>query len=181
MMDLVFDVDIYVLQTLYALRDLAATHLFIVVSEFGSSVTIFGLMVVVGLWLVVRKRVADAAGLAIAVCGSGATVLVLKYLVSRARPDIMYQAYTEGPFYSFPSAHATLSMALYGYLAYLLMQTEPILRRRILIILLPMLALLVAFSRLYLGVHYLSDVVGGIAIGLVFNWIGTQVRLRLLK
>jgi undecaprenyl-diphosphatase len=39
---------------------------------------------------------------------------------------------------------------------------------------------LVGFSRLYLGVHYLSDVAAGFVIGAFFVWIGTQVRLRLL-
>ena len=180
-MDIILSVDTYVLDALYALRTVFGSQVFIVISEFGSEITIFGIMLATGLWLVARKRIADAAGLVVAVCGSGAAIVVLKYVVDRTRPDLMYQAYTEGPFYSFPSAHAGLSMALYAYLAYLLLQSAPILRTRIVIIILPTLALLVAFSRLYLGVHYLSDVLAGVAIGLFFNWIGVRVRLRLLK
>jgi undecaprenyl-diphosphatase len=128
----------------------------------------------------IPKRYADAAGLLVAVCGSGALILALKYLVHRARPDVFYQAYIEGPFYSFPSAHAGLAMALYGYFAYLLMQRFPNHARRFFIASMWILIALVGFSRLYLGVHYLSDVAAGFVIGAFFVWIGTQVRLRLL-
>jgi undecaprenyl-diphosphatase len=97
--------------------------------------------------------------------------------VSRPRPDLKWvedQDKTKSP--SFPSGHALLSMALYGSIA-LSVAAEMETRRRKLLIAAAglVMPLLIGFSRLYLGVHYMSDVVGGLCAGLacvlLFQWI----------
>ena len=181
MIHLITTIDQYVLEQLYALRTVPVTMVFIDISEFGRTEIIIGFTAAISLWLGLKRRYADIAGLAASVAGSAVTILALKYLIHRPRPDFMYQAYPEGPYYSFPSAHAGLSMALYGFTAYLLIQSFPTRWRQVATALLPVLILLVGFSRLYLGVHYVSDVMAGFAIGALFVWIGTFVRIYILK
>lgn len=71
--------------------------------------------------------------------------------------------------WSFPSGHATLAVAFYGLIFYLiLLQARHKLLKAFLVLLAFGFVVLMGFSRVYLGVHYLSDVAGGYAIGLVW-------------
>ena len=173
-------VDQSVLDFLYGLRTLPLTYFFIDVSEFGRWQLLLPFTAVLTLWFLVKGRFADTAGLVVAVLGSGAAVLALKLLIERPRPPFHYQAYGGELYPSFPSAHAALAAALYLFLAYLLTQSKSTALRRFVIGFLPILALTVAFSRLYLGVHYLSDVVTGCLIGALFFSLAIRTRLTFL-
>jgi membrane protein DedA with SNARE-associated domain/membrane-associated phospholipid phosphatase len=88
-----------------------------------------------------------------------------KSLIHRPRP--LGAVYIE-PSYSFPSGHAMVSVVLYGFLAYVLIRYNKGWKRRVNIFFTSFIAVLaVGFSRLYLGVHYLSDVWGGYLLGLL--------------
>ena len=180
MIHLIATLDTSVLDYLYSIRSFPATIFFIAVSEFGREIIVFLIVIVLALWYVYRKQFADVFGLIVSVFGTATTILILKYAISRPRPGFWFQAYPEGPFYSFPSAHAGLSIALYGFLIYLLLQTYPTAFRRVAIAILPLLIFLIGFSRLYLGVHYFSDVIAGYVVGVFFIWLGIQLRLRFL-
>lgn len=86
--------------------------------------------------------------------------LILKPLVARARPDKLVGAIVVGESlirdFSFPSGHATMSFAA----AVVLSRTEPKWRRAFYL-----LAVLISFSRIYLGKHYPLDVLGGALLG----------------
>jgi undecaprenyl-diphosphatase len=173
--------DMSVLNYLFSIRTVPVTIVFIDISEFGRWQILFGIAVLIALFCILYKRYADIAGIFAAYLGSGAVILALKYLIHRPRPAIMYQAYIEGPYYSFPSAHAGLSMALYGFFVYLLLQSSSTSLKRALIATLPVLIFLIGFSRLYLGVHYVSDVLAGFFIGACFIGFGIFARLQALK
>ncbi|MBU4431911.1 LssY C-terminal domain-containing protein, partial [Patescibacteria group bacterium] len=80
------------------------------------------------------------------------------------------------PTYSFPSGHATTAVAFYGFVTYLLMSLIKSRRRKIHIFFVGfVLIFLIDFSRLYLGVHYLSDVWGGDLVGLLWLIIGISM------
>jgi len=81
---------------------------------------------------------------------------VIKNIIQRARPENLLEKD-----YSFPSLHATASILLYGWLSLQLWKQG---RRRKAIALL-ILPLLISFSRIYLGVHWFSDVLGGLLLG----------------
>jgi undecaprenyl-diphosphatase len=95
--------------------------------------------------------------------------LGLKDYVKRARPPYHEAAHASG--YSFPSGHSMAAFVAYGMLAYILIQLIPNRRsRRAAVGVLTGLVLLVGFSRVFLGAHWLSDVVGGFAAGAC--WLG---------
>jgi membrane-associated phospholipid phosphatase len=98
--------------------------------------------------------------ISIIVIFGGAVVLntLMKSLFSRPRPSV-FSALTTEKSYSFPSGHVAASVAVYGFLAILLWQNH----HRILAILSGLMIPVVAFSRVYLGVHYPSDVLGAFA------------------
>lgn len=93
-------------------------------------------------------------------------VHTLHYLFAVPRPDIT-ASYTT---LFYPGAHITLATAVYGFIAVVLTRDMPATLRSVVYITAASLVLLIGFARLYLGVHWLSDVIGGILLGLI--WVG---------
>jgi membrane-associated phospholipid phosphatase len=90
---------------------------------------------------------------------------ILKNLYDRPRP-VFLEPLAIATHASFPSGHAMKALIVYGMLAYFLMLNITNPRLRIVIVfIVALLSVLVGISRLYLGVHYFSDVVGGFAVG----------------
>lgn len=91
---------------------------------------------------------------------------LLKHIFVRSRPDSINWLVTESG-YSFPSGHAMVSMAYYGYLIYLLYLSKNK-YKWLLITLSSIIILLIGISRIYLGVHYLSDVLAGFLVAIIY-------------
>lgn len=134
----------------------------------GSIPVLITLGLIVGLALLLRGQRLQLAGWLIALAGGGLLNLALKTFFQRPRPEF------EFPFmiaagWSFPSGHAMGSLIGYGMLAYLVILVLPRRQMRAVVILVTaVLVLLIGFSRLYLGVHYFSDVIAGYAAGVVW-------------
>lgn len=109
-----------------------------------------------------------ALGLGVATLGETATVSVLKPLFGRIRPSVAHFTETSA---SFPSGHAALSVALFGFLAYAACRAR-LLGPRSAVPVAGLLILSIGFSRLYLGEHYLSDVVNGFLVGAIWLVVG---------
>jgi membrane protein DedA with SNARE-associated domain/membrane-associated phospholipid phosphatase len=140
-----------------------------VVSIIGSpvvlaAVALIGTVVLVrrGWWMVLTGWIA-------AFLGGGVLSWALQHVVHRPRPPGA-EVFLYGTSSSLPSAHAMSSLIGYGMVAYLLVRFWPQAQRHRLSVALITcsLILLIALSRLYLGVHFLSDVIGGYAAGLVW-------------
>lgn len=171
MLSFISSIDTHVLQTLFAARTPGMVLAFIWVSELGSAITIIGLSVALALWLGMKMKFALAQGILLAIVTSGVGVFLAKIAAGRARPPVSFWAYTESG-YSFPSAHATLAVAFYGFLAFLVWQSDvSIMKKRLAMLCAILVSLIVGFSRLYLGVHYLSDIVGGYILGAICLWL----------
>jgi len=96
--------------------------------------------------------------------GAGGFNHILKLMFKRARPDIQPIIAESG--YSFPSGHSMGSMILYGSLAFVLFKAYNRMWAKILgVIIGIVLVLIIGISRIYLGVHYPSDVIGGYLAG----------------
>lgn len=97
----------------------------------------------------------------------------LKLFFSKSRPELWAQLITETS-YSFPSGHALGSMVLYGFSAFLLAQKFAAYKRLIYGLAILLISS-IGFSRIYLGVHWPTDVLAGYAIG--FLWISVSIGL----
>ncbi|MDT7856273.1 phosphatase PAP2 family protein [Rubrivirga sp. S365] len=137
----------------------ADPQLGVAVTWFGNNLTLITFVVVATLALVAAKRYWSAFRVAFASGGGGLVVLGLKGLFHRARPvDQVIPA--EG--YSFPSGHAFASTVFYGMLVYLVWRlTEKAWARALAAVVGPLLIISVGLSRVYLNVHFLTDVVAG--------------------
>ncbi len=105
---------------------------------------------------------------------------LLKYIIQRPRPE-GYRLIAESG-YSFPSGHSMVSMAFYGLIIYLIWKMVK--NKKIKYISCGVLGLLIpmiGFSRIYLGVHYASDVIGGFAISIVYLLLFTNIARTVLQ
>ncbi len=130
--------------------------------------TIFLLVLVTGLVVALlrRNRVNDALLIGFAFAGAELLNVVLKLAFHRPRPEL---AFVHLETYSFPSGHATAATAVYTLLAWLAVRRLRLWRLRLVVAFGTALVIAtVDFTRLYLGVHYLSDVLAGTAAGLAW-------------
>jgi undecaprenyl-diphosphatase len=138
------------------------------VSFAGSAVpTIATLILTIVFFL--QKRYRDLILLLVTIAGAQVLNALLKISVQRARPSFADPLVTAIGF-SFPSGHAMGAMVFYGLMAYFLMRDAQRDSERLLIFLIFLLTVgLIGFSRIYLGVHYPSDVLAGYLAGL--GWL----------
>ena len=176
--DFVVTADLWFENLLLLVRTPLLSHAFTWITILGSVPFVVGTAGVVGLFLW-RSKIhrAYAFGLAGTLLGAAATGYMMKILVGRARPSGLIPSVIETSF-SFPSGHATAAMALYGFLAYLICalfpeRKAPVLTAAVLLI------GVIGFSRLYLGVHFPSDVLAGYLLGGLCLLIGIAVAKRL--
>jgi undecaprenyl-diphosphatase len=139
---------------------------------------VLGLLVLaVAVVLICARRRADAAWLVSATAGAMLLNHGLKAAFARARPDLVeHLVVVVSP--SFPSGHALMSAAVYLTLAGLPGRGEHATQsiRRCLRGLAVALVLLIGLSRIYLGVHWPSDVLGGWVLGSLWAWGWTRLR-----
>jgi undecaprenyl-diphosphatase len=97
---------------------------------------------------------------------------IFKVIIARPRPITNINSVVEASGYSFPSAHAMVSFAFYGFLIYLIHQYIKNKKIKILLtIFLGLLILGIGISRIYLGVHYATDVIGGFVISAIYLYV----------
>lgn len=171
--DPLLSIDQTAATTVHELRTPALTVFFLVVTALGSieAIALVSLIgaVVFGAW----RRWLLFWTWAIAAGGSVVLILLLKALFARPRPYFEHPLLLE-TYYSFPSGHAMEAVVLYGMLAYFAVLALRTWRARAAVIFgTSLLVLLIGFSRMYLGVHYLSDVMAGFAAGGV--WLSTCI------
>ena len=104
------------------------------------------------------------------VAGTGGLIIisVMKMFFERPRPP--YPVLYREESFSFPSGHATFSFIFYGTIAYFIWLTNlPKIWKFIVMTFLVSLSMMIGFSRVYLQVHYSSDVLGGFCLG--YSWL----------
>lgn len=94
-----------------------------------------------------------------------AASILLKHFIARERPDLTLWL-TDASGFSFPSGHATVAMALYGGLGYILWKRSSSLLHRYLAVAFCLIMVIgIGLSRIFLQVHWLTDVLGGWVLG----------------
>ena len=167
--------DLDVARWIAAHRDEGGVTLAEMASNGGSVYGIVPLALLIGAWLYRRDGLRPIPWLALAVVGATALYLVFNHAIERARPPTGLRVVVDTA-YSFPSGHATQSVAFWLIAAALI--GAPYTRRvrmACTTVALVMIAL-IGGSRIYLGAHWTTDVLGGYALGAC--WLATVLALR---
>lgn len=168
------NIDQVVLNFFVNIRVEWLTFVMLIVTYCGSYLIVSGLTFLSAVSFYIHKHTARILPLLVTVGGSTITTYIIKHIFYRARP-ISEALYLETGS-SFPSGHATVAMALYGFLLYTIWKHDKHALKKPFMIFLFTLIILIGISRLYLGVHYLSDVLVGYAVG--FVWLLLSIKLH---
>ncbi|HVS30399.1 MAG TPA: phosphatase PAP2 family protein [Thermoanaerobaculia bacterium] len=140
------------------------------VTQLGSHVAIGTIAGVTAIALYRRGRKHDAGTIAVSTGGAMAINSILKHVFQRQRPQEMARRIKLPRSHSFPSGHSLLSAATYPIVAHHLVEHHSAATQGVAHTISALIILSVGFSRVYFGVHFPSDVLGGFAAG--FGWLG---------
>ena len=165
-------IDNSLAQFLFSIRSNHVANLFFYFSKLGSlPVIIVTGSIAVSVFLF-QRRFIFIISLLISLAGTGISILLGKVYFHRIRPDSL--SFYNEVLYSFPSGHAIIAVAFYGLLFYFIIRHSA--KHKLLWTTFSVLfMLLLGFSRLYLCVHYLSDVFAGYSLG--FLWLLLAVSI----
>jgi len=169
-----------VYQVLRALYSDKVVDVFAWLTALGEPWILLPAVAVTGLWLLIKKhRVAFVCWAATIGVGF-ACMSFFKHWVQMPRPDGLVELSTRA-IYSFPSGHVFTATLTYGFIAAILQNTlSPKYRWIPWAISLPLI-LIITFSRIYLGVHWFTDILGSLTLALVFLSLGIGLYRRLVK
>jgi undecaprenyl-diphosphatase len=171
--DSIVTADIRLENLIAVFRSATLTKFFFWITLLGKweTITIFTVSTITILWIKNKRNYITP--LLLSIIGSEIFTSLGKIILHRSRPDTAL--YIENTF-SFPSGHATIAMSFYGFLTYLLIRNFSKWKRKTNIFFSGFaIIILIGFSRLYLGVHYLSDVLGGYLSGAI--WLIIAISL----
>ena len=146
------------------------------ITWFGSATCLITLSIILFI-LIKNKKVGGLIGTNLIII----TVLnqILKFLLQRPRPTEFRIINESG--YSFPSGHSMISMAFYGFLIYLIYKyINNKYLKSFLVFILSLLIIMIGFSRIYLGVHYTSDVIAGFLVSISYLIVYTNFSKKII-
>lgn len=166
---LVFNSNENILDKLFVTTNKDVVSIFKVITRFGDWYTlIFITLLTLGL-----KNKNYFKYITINLASATLVNQILKIILKRPRPHI---SHIDASGYSFPSGHAMVSMAFYGLIIYFILKSNLNKKLKILSIIgLCILIFLIGISRTYLGVHYLTDIIAGFALAILYLSIYTLV------
>ncbi len=157
--------DIRIANLLFALRSDSLLRVAYFVTLFAEAGIVMTAALGLTALLWYRGKRVHVLTLWLALATANGAAFIGKMVIRRPRPDALIQAISENSF-SFPSQHATTAAAFYGVIAYIIIRSYKSWKARLTMVLsLALIVILVDLSRLYLGVHYLSDVLAGNLLG----------------
>jgi len=166
-----------------AIRTPLWVDMFLWITSLSRAEVIIGLYLIFSGFLFLYDRKNEIVAFGISIAGATAFALGLKNIFSIDRP--LYPIYVEYSF-SFPSWHAMMAVLFYWFIAWILIQRTQIWKYKVWITFYALLVIgMIGLSRLYLWVHFLSDVLGGYLIGalwLVFAiWLSEYLNTKKLR
>jgi undecaprenyl-diphosphatase len=163
-------VDDLIMRAVHKIDNPTMTHVMHGITQLGSHWVIGAAAGVTALMMLRRERKHDAWTVVVSTGGAMAINTILKNIFRRQRPKEMARRIKLPNSHSFPSGHSLLSAATYPIVAHHLVERESLPVQAVVHTLAGMIIISVGFSRVYFGVHFPSDVLGGFAAG--FGWLG---------
>lgn len=148
----------------YSIRNEKLTMFWKFITHSGDS----EIVIMLGIVLLLVKSLRNKYGVKFAIAALSSTALYqgMKYIFQRPRPDIALRLIEESG-YSFPSGHSMNCLVSYGILAYLILKYYENARlAKIFSVGLGLIIILIGLSRVYVGVHFPTDVIGGWSLGI---------------
>lgn len=148
----------------YSIRNEKLTMFWKFITHSGDS----EIVIMLGIVLLLVKSLRNKYGVKFAIAALSSTALYkgIKYIFQRPRPDIALRLIEESG-YSFPSGHSMNCLVSYGILAYLILKyCENARLAKIFSVGLGLIIILIGLSRVYVGVHFPTDVIGGWSLGI---------------
>lgn len=159
------------------MRNSFLTEIFKFITFLGSQYILI-LITIISFVIIKNKKVPIAITINLII--SAVLNVLLKNIINRPRPEGYRIIFETG--YSFPSGHSMVSMAFYGLILYIIFKNCKNKKlRNILCSMLSILIILIGFSRIYLGVHYASDVVGGFLVSIAYLIVFTTITKPIFK
>jgi undecaprenyl-diphosphatase len=171
MSESIVSVDQWIATTMNDARTTTVVQGFHVITQLGNPIVVGALLLILVIaapWLHWSRVIA----VLLVLVGSIGTSVLGKYAFHRPRP---LEALLIEPSYSFPSSHATLAVAFYGFLFYLYWQSRHTWNQQWLVMIACSVVLLLGLSRLILGVHFFSDIMAGYLLGLIWLLLGVSL------
>jgi len=155
-----FDTTVY--NFLINMRNDSLDNYFKLLTRLGNTLTV--VLIMSGFLVIMKKH--DRINLFLILVSSTILNRVIKAIIKRPRPEHLRIITEKG--FSYPSGHATAAIALYGFLLYLVYgRVQNKYLKVFLMIVLIYIILTIGLSRIYLGVHYPSDILGGYLLSIV--------------
>lgn len=164
--DAVSNMDVSLFNLMKEMRNAPADELMITITMLGDGAVLTVMAVVIVAWLAWRRAYRGAIAAAIAIIAGKIFVPILKYGIQRPRPVDLYDG---AEAFSFPSGHATMSMLIFGILAVLVSHSMGRWGRAVVYATCGIAVIAIAYSRVYLGAYWFSDVAGGLLFGAVMT------------
>jgi membrane protein DedA with SNARE-associated domain/membrane-associated phospholipid phosphatase len=161
----VSNMDISMFTLMREMRNAPADEIMIVLTMLGDSIVMAMLSVTIIAWLVWRKAYRAAMAASIAIVSAKLFEILVKFGIQRPRP--MELAYNGAEFFGFPSGHATMAAVIFGILAVLVSHSMGRWGRALVYGACAASVVAIGYSRIYLGAHWLSDVLAGLLFGTV--------------
>lgn len=183
--DFIVQIDYWVAKNVALVRSELVVDFFHFITFLGNGIFILCLLVIISLIIIYIYNYFWLLPLIISVVGSMSTAWLSKYFFLRSRP-IEAILIEQSP--SFPSGHSTIAMSFYAVLFYLWWRHQCNCNVRIIISFLgSSFVLLLAFSRIIIGVHYLTDVIAGLLLGglwfiiavSLYEWLNDKSYIQL--
>ena len=171
-LDLLSNIDESVYKFITSNMNDTTTNIYKVITFFGSTIFMVGLCVLLLVLFIILKK--NIYGYIISGTLIFSTIMnnVIKVIIRRERPIYMIVKETT---FSFPSGHTMASVSMYGILIYLINKSNMNKKLKIILsIILGMIPFMVATSRIYLGAHYFSDILGAIMLATIVLLISSK-------
>ena len=168
MVKFIHGLDTAIYNVIYSLNSETLNVVMITITNIASSIILI-LLAIASYFVLKDKKISQYIMLNLGI----AFILsrILKLIFSRERPQKVMQLVHENG-YSFPSAHTLIGVAFYGFIIYLIYKKVDNKKVKITsITLLTLMLIMIGISRIYLGAHYATDVIGGVIFAIIYLFL----------